>query len=166
MLAISVTMIPSSSETMIVRVLKMRPLFGQREPDRVEELEQPDREREAEEQPDDRRQRAHHERLDDDREAHLATRCAERPQRRELARALGDRDRERVEDDERADEQRDHTEREQEVAEERDERVGVLRVLGRLLRRRCAPACPSGRIALISETSCACETPGLPATRI
>ena len=41
---------------------------------------------------------------------------AERPQQRELARALGDRDREGVEDDERADEQRRAREREQQRA--------------------------------------------------
>ncbi len=105
----------------------------QREPNRVEQLEQSRREREAEEQPDDRRYRAHHERLDDDGEAHLPPRCAERPERRELTRALRDRDREGVEDDEGADEERDHAKREQEVAQKRDELIGVLRVLGGLL---------------------------------
>ena len=39
---------------------------------------------------------ADHERLDHDRDEHLASRRAERSQRRELARALGDRDRQRV----------------------------------------------------------------------
>ena len=56
------------------------------------------------------------ERLDDDRAENLSPRRAERAQRRELARALGDRDRERVRDDERADEQRDAAEREEEPA--------------------------------------------------
>ena len=44
----------------------------------------------------------------------LLARGAERPQRGELTRALGDRDRQRVEDHERADEQRDAAEAEQE----------------------------------------------------
>ena len=46
---------------------------------------------------------------------HLAARAAERPQRRELAGALRDGDRQRVEDDERTDEERDTAEAEQEV---------------------------------------------------
>ena len=67
----------------------------------------------------------------------LAARGADRPQRRELARPLGDRDRERVEDDEGADEERDAGEREQEVADELRE-LDRLEVLGRLLGRRFA----------------------------
>ena len=63
---------------------------------------------------------------------HLPARRAERAQRRELARPLRDRDRERVDDHESADEQRDQAEREQEVAQERDELVRLLRVLARL----------------------------------
>ena len=54
---------------------------------------------------------------------HLAARGAERAQQRELARALGDRDRERVEDQEAADQQRDAGEHEQRGADEA-ERVG------------------------------------------
>ncbi len=57
--------------------------------------------------------RAEHEALGDDRAQDLAARGAERPQERELARALGDGDREGVEDDERADEERDAGEHEQ-----------------------------------------------------
>ena len=41
MLAISVTMIPSSSETMIVRVLKMRPLLGSVNPTASKSLNSP-----------------------------------------------------------------------------------------------------------------------------
>ena len=41
MLAISVTVIPSSSETMIVRVLKMRPLFGSVNPTASKSLNSP-----------------------------------------------------------------------------------------------------------------------------
>ena len=131
-LAISVTTIPSASETTIVRVSSRMPLFGQREPDRVEQREQALREAEPEEQPDDRCEDAHHERLEHDRHPHLTSRRAERPQRRELTRALRDRDRQRVDDHERADEERDQSEGEQEVAEERDELVRGLRVLARL----------------------------------
>ena len=72
--------------------------------------------------------------LEDDRAEHLAAGAAERPQRGELARALRDGDRQRVEDDERADEQGDAAEPEQEVRDERDPLVRVGRV-GRRLRR-------------------------------
>ena len=108
----------------------------QREADGVEELEQALRQQKAEEQPDDRGERADDERLDDDRAQHLAPAGAERAQRRELARALRDRDRQRVRDHEAADEERDPAEREQEAAQEGDEGVRVLRVLLRLLLTR------------------------------
>ena len=49
----------------------------------------------------------------DDRVEHLPARRAERAQQRELARALRDRDRERVEDQEAADEHGDAGEDEQ-----------------------------------------------------
>ena len=62
---------------------------------------------------------------------HLAAGRAERAQRRQLARALGDRDRQGVGDHEAPDEQRDPAEREQEVLEDVEEAAGVL---GRLLR--------------------------------
>ena len=58
---------------------------------------------------------------------HLAARRADGTQRRELARALGDRDRQRVRDHERADEQCDEAEGEQEVLEERELVAGLLR---------------------------------------
>ena len=61
MLAISVTMIPRSSETMIVRALKIRPLFGSVNPTASKKLKEAGRERKAKKQPDDRRDRAHHE---------------------------------------------------------------------------------------------------------
>ena len=79
--------------------------------------------------PDDRREHAEQQRLRDHRAQDLAARGAERAQRRQFARALGDRDRERVEDDERADEQRDVGEDEQESPGSREEAVGVLRRL-------------------------------------
>ena len=97
---------------------------------------------------------------------HLAARRAERPQRRELARPLRDRDRERVRDHERADEERDPAEREQEVLQEVEEALGVLRVL---LRLRLAG--PDLRVAAagsprISAASFAGVTPGFAFARI
>ena len=61
-----------------------------------------------------------HEALEHDRAHDLPARGAERAQRGELTRALGDRDRQRVEDHERADEQRD-------AAEDQQERSGSSR---------------------------------------
>ena len=61
---------------------------------------------------------------------------AERSQQRELARALGDGDREGVEDDERADQQRGAGEREQHRRQEAADRV--VDVVGRLLGVGCA----------------------------
>ncbi len=66
-------------------------------------------------------------RLEQHRAQHLPARGAERAQRRELTRALGDRDRDRVEDHERADEQRDAAEREQERADGADALAEVAR---------------------------------------
>ena len=70
-----------------------------------------------------------------DRAHDLPARGAEGPQRRELARALGDRDRQGVEDHERADEQRDRAEAQQEVADDVDDDVGLLGVRRGLLPR-------------------------------
>ena len=72
----------------------------------------------AEREPDHRRQQPDDERLDRDRAGDLLAAGAERPEQRELARALRHDDRERVVDDERADEQRDEREHEQEGVEE------------------------------------------------
>ena len=105
--AISVTSVPTSSETTIVRVAKTVSRLRQVEAERLEERVQPDGEPEPAEQPDDRGEQADHERLEDHRAQHLPPRRAERAQRRELARPLRDRDRERVEDHEGADEERD-----------------------------------------------------------
>ena len=94
---------------------KTSPVFGSVKPTASKSLNEALAEPEPDEQPDDRREDAHHEPLDHDEPQHLAPRGAERAQRRELTRALGDRDRERVRDHERADEQRDTAEGEQEV---------------------------------------------------
>jgi hypothetical protein len=91
------------------------------------------RDQQAEEEPDDRRECADDQPLDHDRTEYLPPGRADRPERRELAHALRDRDRERVEDDERADEERDAREGEQEVADELRERRDVVRLLLRLL---------------------------------
>ena len=81
---------------------------------------------EAEQQATDGAEDADRQRLDDDRRQDLPATRAERPQRRELARALGDRDRERVEDDEGADEERDGAEREQQLLDDRHLLVAAL----------------------------------------
>ena len=78
-------------------------------------------------------ERSNDESLDHDRAEHLPPRAAEGPDRRELAGALRDRDRERVRDHEAADEERDARKGEQEALEEGDELVRVLGVLFRLL---------------------------------
>ena len=112
--------------------LEEEPAVRQCEADCLEQREEPLRKSKPEEEADDRGHHAHRQRLDDDGEPHLTARCAERAQRRKLARALRDRDRERVDDHERTDEERDHPEGEEEVAKERDELIRVLGVLGRL----------------------------------
>ena len=104
------------------------PVVRQREADRVEELEEADAEPEPDGDPGDRGDRADRQALPDDRPPHLASRRSERSQGRELARPLGDRDRERVRNHERAHEERDPAEREQEVLQEVEEALGVLRV--------------------------------------
>ena len=135
-------------------------------PERAEEREQALGEAEPEDEPDHRGEQADHERLEQHRAQDLPARGAERPQRRELARPLGDRDRERVEDHERADEQRDAAEREQEVLQDARERVGVA------WRRLSACSAPVLDLRLRREerpdpraSSSACVTPGFAATR-
>jgi hypothetical protein len=82
----------------------------QREADRVEEPEERLGEPEAQEEPDDRGEHADDHGLDDDRPQHLPARCSHRPQRRQLARPLRDRDREGVRDHEGAYEEGDAAE--------------------------------------------------------
>ena len=69
---------------------------------------------------------------------HLPARRAERAQQRELLQPLGDRDRERVGDDERADEDRDAAEDEQRGAQEAEVLLLVGRSPGRRSPGRCA----------------------------
>ena len=105
----------------------------QLELDSPEEGGQPLREQDAEAEADGGGDEAEHRAFEHDRAEHLAARGAERPQGRELLRPLCDRDRERVEDDERADEERDPAEGEQEVADEGDELADAFTVRLRLL---------------------------------
>ena len=102
------------------RLRRRRPAVRQVEPDRVEERVQPLRERRARGRgPMTEASTPITSRLEQDRAEHLPARGAERPQRRELPRPLGDRDRERVRDHEGADEERDAAEGEQELLQER-----------------------------------------------
>ena len=101
----------------------------EREADGVEELEKADAEPEADADSRHRSDGADRQPFDHDRPPHLASRRSQCSQGRELARSLGDRDRERVRDHERADEERDPAEREQEVLQEVEEAIRVLRVL-------------------------------------
>ena len=103
-------------------------------------------------QPEHRRHRADHERLEHDRPHHLPAGRTHGSQQPELAGALGHQDREGVEDDEGADHHADGREPEQRVGEEAEELAHRLADLERRLRRglarrspgrarpRCAPA--------------------------
>ena len=146
--------------------LEREAVVRQREADGVEELEEALAEGEAEEEADDRRDQADHERLEDDRAQHLSPRGAERAQGRELAGALRDRDRERVGDHERADEERNAREREQERLQEADEAVRVLRVARRLGVRRSSPGCRAAGSGGSPRRARSGETPLFAPTRI
>ena len=134
--ATSVTSVPTSSETTIVRVAKTVSVCGSSRLSALKSSFRPTASPRPLNEPDDRRAEADHERLEDHRPEHLAPRRAERAQGRELPHPLRDRDRERVEDDERADEERDAGEREQEVADDRREGGDLARLLVRLLDAR------------------------------
>ena len=104
--ASTVTMMPTASETMIVRAPNTVPVAGSSTPAAANTLVSSFARPRPAPRPIDRGDRADRERLDDDRAEHLAPARAERPQQRQLTRALGDRDRERVVDRERAHERR------------------------------------------------------------
>ena len=96
--------------------------LGQREAHRVEQrVERRARARSRRARPTSDASGADRERLDQHRAEHLAAVRADHPQQPELTRALGDGDRERVEDRERADEDRDAAEHEQRDPDDRDE---------------------------------------------
>ena len=103
---------------------------GDVEPEGAEEGLEPHGEEDPPEEPDGRRDQADQYRLEEHGTEHLFLRGADGPQERELAAALGDDDREGVEDDERADEQGNQTEDEQERVEEREVVLEVVLTLG------------------------------------
>ena len=77
----------------------------------------------------------------------------------ELGRALRDRDREGVEDDERADEQRDPGEREQQRVEEAEAALDVVRLVLRVLRARLHVDRPRQQAAQLARHRFACSAP-------
>ena len=110
---------------MIVRGATTVPVDGSSIPTDASSAAQRRGEQQPAEDAEHRREEADHERLDDDGVEHLAARRAERPQQRELARALRDRDREGVEDQEAADEHGDAGEHEQRDREEAERLADV-----------------------------------------
>ena len=121
--ASTVTMMPTASETTIVRAPKTVLVDGSVDARRREHAADQLGEAEARHQADHGGDRADRQRLGDDRAQHLAPGGAERPQQRELTRALRDRDRERVVDGERAHDDGDAAEHEQEDLQELHERL-------------------------------------------
>ena len=103
-----------------------RARLGQREPHRVEQRVQRLRQPEPGGEADDRGEHADRERLGQHGAEHLAPVGADHPQQPELTRALGDGDRERVEDGERADEDRHAAEHQQRDPDDRDELLEPL----------------------------------------
>ena len=132
-LARTVTTIPTSSATTIVRGFRSSPLFGSVNPTAEKSANSPLASAEPEEEPDHRGEHADDSRLDQHAAQYLAPGGTERPQRGELSRPLRDRDRERVRDHERADEQGDAAEGEQEALQEAGEALRVACVLRRLV---------------------------------
>ena len=130
--ASSVMPMPTMSETTIVLVAKTRSALGRSTPSELKSASIPSARRRPRISPTMRREEPDDERLEDHGAEDLTPRRADRPQRRELARPLRDRDRERVEDDERADEEGDRGEREEEVAEDRRELADLVCLLLRL----------------------------------
>ena len=130
----SVAITPTRSPTMMVRGATTVDVPGSSRPKPAIRLRRAGRQQQAAEDADDGGQHADHRGLDHDRAEDLAPRRAERPQQRELARALRDGDRERVEDQEAADEHGDAGEDEQGDLDEA-ERLADVRgaLLGLLL---------------------------------
>ena len=111
-------------------------LPGQVEAELPEQQPQHHRQQHAEPEADRGAEQPEHERLQLHRPGHLAPRGTEGAQQRELAAALRDQDRERVDDEERADDQRDAGEDQQERGDEADRLEQVVgRLVGRLRRR-------------------------------
>ena len=119
--ATSVTSTPTSSETTIVREAKTVPVCGRSSPSALNSALMPLASPKPAASPTALAAGAHGQRLGHDRAQHLAPRGAGEAQQPELARALGDHDRQRVEDRERPDQQRDAAEAQQHALDDRDE---------------------------------------------
>ena len=130
--ASTVTIVPASSDTMIVRDCSTVPLSGRSAPNALNSWSSAGASASPSSSPSSEPSEPEQQPFDDDRAHDLGARGAERAQQAELARALGDRDRERVEDDERADEQRDVGENQQERAQEAELGFEVRGLLGGL----------------------------------
>ena len=129
-----VTMMPMASETTTVRVAKTVPVFGRSIPTAEKSASIPFASSRPRKSPTSDASTPITSDSSSTEQEHLLPRRADRAQRRQLARPLGDRDRERVHDHERADEEGDEPEREQELLQEREEGRRVARlVLGLLL---------------------------------
>ena len=168
---------PTSSETTIVRVSSTVPLSGRSAPKDLNSWSSAGASAMPPSRPSDAPADAQQEAFEDDRAHDLPARGAERAQQAELARALGDGDREGVEDDERPDDQRDVGEDEQEGAQEAQVAFQFGGLRRRLLRRPCAlrrarqrppargrAARPASRPAA-AATSIWSKRPSSPATR-
>ncbi len=116
-------------------------LPGQVQPEAAEQRPDAEREQHPEAEADRRADQADHGRLEQHRPRHLAGGGAERPEQGQLAAALGDQDRERVDDQERPDHQGDPGEDQQEGLDEPDRllqlRGGLVR--GLVARHRLVP---------------------------
>ena len=138
---------------------------GQVDADGLEQGSQPDRRAQAAHQPGHRADHADGQRLAHHRVEDLAARGAEGAQQAELADALGDGDRERVEDQERGhhgDHAAEHQQDDPQVAQEvLVDLVGLARgvLAARSRPARCAAAPPAGACC-----SCSALTPSAPAT--
>ncbi len=106
-------------------------LTGQVQPEAAEQRPDAEREQHPEAEADGRADQADHGRLEQHRPRHLAGGGAERPEQGQLAAALGDQDRERVDDQERPDHQGDPGEDQQEGLDEPDR---LLQLRGGLVR--------------------------------
>ena len=118
MLAISATSVPTTSGTTIVRVSITRPLEGRSMPIATNSARSSGASAMPKAMPASEPATPSSSPLEQHAAQHLAAVRAERAQQPDLTRALGDGDRERVEDDERADEQRDEAEDQQERLQE------------------------------------------------
>ena len=162
--ATSVTSVPTSRPTIAVRASNTMPACGQREVERSEHRVDPGARAEARADADDRRADAERERLEHHRAEHLPARGADHAQHRELARALGDRDRERVEDRERAHEDRHAAEDQQHDLDDPDELLQAVEREAVLRLRRTGPGCAGPTAAATARRTSGALVPWRPAT--